>query len=174
MTVSSNAPPASTLPSLRSLLLAPVLITLGVTLLRVSLEFAGAPAWLANSEAGGPGALVGIAWLPLLFGPWFALRLRPHVASGKALFKPLAKTLVLYGLGARIPVVAVTIAALLLGWDVHYAKFPPDFQPGLPGALAVTTFFQLVAWGCIWTPVVGMVAGGAALFLRGSREPAAA
>src|SRR5215813_2742040 len=87
-------------PSVRSLVLVPALITLGVTLLRLVAEVIRAPGWLASSEAGGRGALLGIVWLPLLFGPWFALRIRPHVAGTKALLARLAKTLLVYGLAA--------------------------------------------------------------------------
>src|SRR5262245_38876588 len=107
------------------LLLGPALITLAVTLIRLGLELAQAPAWLASRAAGGGGALLGVAWLPLFFGPWFAARLRRPGESTWSLAKRLAGTLVLYGWTARIPVVAVTFLAVAMGWDTHFNKFGP-------------------------------------------------
>jgi len=61
--------------SITRLIAIPAAITLGVTLLRLAgeLQHWGMP-WF-SSAAGGGGALVGISWLPLIFGPWFAVRL---------------------------------------------------------------------------------------------------
>jgi len=57
------------------LILFPAVITLGVTLLRLLGELQHWPKpWFVTS-AGGGGAIVGIAWLPLIFGPYFALKL---------------------------------------------------------------------------------------------------
>jgi len=53
----------------------PALITLAVTILRVVGELHHWPRPWVNSAAGGGGALIGIAWLPIVFGPYFALRL---------------------------------------------------------------------------------------------------
>lgn len=57
------------------LIAVPALITLAVTLLRLAgeLEHWGMP-WFSNAGGGG-GAIVGISWLPFIFGPYFALRL---------------------------------------------------------------------------------------------------
>ncbi|MEM7205119.1 MAG: hypothetical protein AAF628_33000 [Planctomycetota bacterium] len=151
-------------PSTRSLILVPAIITLAVTALRFGLELGGAPAWLANAEAGGPGALIGIAWLPLVFGPYFAFRLRPFTSSTGALAKRLAGTLVAYGLAARIPVVLLTIAALFAEWGTHYEKFP--FEGGLGAKIGVTLGAQLVFWACVWTPLTGTIAGLIANALR--------
>src|SRR5262245_5305894 len=74
-------PEASAAPCMRGTLLGAASITLAVTLLRLMLELGKAPAWLAKRDAGGTGALIGIAWLPLVFGPWFAYRLRPGADS---------------------------------------------------------------------------------------------
>jgi hypothetical protein len=61
--------------SIVQLVLVPSLITLGITILRLEgeLNHWGSP-WF-NSSAGGGGAIVGISWLPIIFGPYFALKL---------------------------------------------------------------------------------------------------
>jgi hypothetical protein len=53
----------------------PALITLGVTLLRLIGELLNWTPALFNREAGGGGAIVGIAWLVPIFGIYFAFKL---------------------------------------------------------------------------------------------------
>ena len=154
-----------TVPSTRSLVVVPALITLAVTALRRAVEFAGLPAWLANNGAGGAGAIFGIVWMPLVFGPWFALRIRDAVASNRAVWRPLAKTLVVYGLLARLPVALLTIPAVLGDWGTHYDKFP--FEGGAAAKIAAGFAAQLVFWACIWTVVTGTLAGMTVLAMRG-------
>ena len=62
-------------PGYGKLILVPALITLGITLLRLGGEFMDLPSWLASKKAGGPGALIGISWLPPIFGVYFAYKL---------------------------------------------------------------------------------------------------
>lgn len=62
-------------PSLGPLVWVPALITLGVTLLRLTGELQGWSPSLFSREAGGGGSPVGIVWLIFLFGIYFALRL---------------------------------------------------------------------------------------------------
>lgn len=53
------------------LILVPALITLGITLLRLAGELQHWPApWFQGGSA-----IVGISWLPFIFGPYFALKL---------------------------------------------------------------------------------------------------
>jgi hypothetical protein len=162
----------SSLPSVRSLVLVPALITLGVTLLRLVAEVVGAPGWLASDEAGGHRALLGIVWLPLVFGPWYALRIRPHVAGTKALVKRLSKTLLVYGLLARAPVWLLTIPAVLGGWGTHYDKL--GFEAGAAAKIAAAFGAQMIFWACVWTVVTGTVAGLIAVAVRAATQPAAA
>ncbi len=61
--------------SIGKLILIPSLLTLAVTILRLVGELQHWPTLLFNPAAGGGGALVGISWLPLFFGPYFARRL---------------------------------------------------------------------------------------------------
>lgn len=57
------------------LILIPTIITLAVTILRVVGELKHWPTPWFNTAAGGGGAIVGISWLPIIFGPYFALKL---------------------------------------------------------------------------------------------------
>ena len=157
---SLESPETGAAPCMRRTLLGAASITLAVTLLRLMLELGKAPAWLAKRDAGGTGALIGIAWLPIVFGPLFAHRLRSGAESTWALMKRLLKTLVLYGWSARIPVVIITLIALGLGWQTHYNNFGPNAgEIALWKKLAATFGAQLVFWSMIWTPVVGGLAG---------------
>ena len=57
------------------LILVPSVVTLVITLLRLSGELRNWSPTLFNPSAGGGGALVGITWLVLIFGVYFALKL---------------------------------------------------------------------------------------------------
>ncbi len=61
--------------SIASLITIPALITLGITVLRLVGELQHWPKPWFNASAGGGGAVIGISWLPLIFGPYFALKL---------------------------------------------------------------------------------------------------
>ena len=61
--------------SITSFIAVPAVITLGITILRLVGELQH---WLPrffNTAPGGGGALVGISWLPIIFGPYFAVKL---------------------------------------------------------------------------------------------------
>src|SRR5256885_2552385 len=81
--------------SVGRLILVPALITLVVTLLRLVGELQNWPKPWVSTAAGGGGAVLGISWLPVIFGPYFALKLagasdRP-AGVGKALGLSLAR-----------------------------------------------------------------------------------
>jgi hypothetical protein len=65
---------------LKSLIFVPAVITLAVTLLRLTGEVLGWSETFFNRAAGGPMAIVGIVWLVPVFGVYFALKL---VAAGE-------------------------------------------------------------------------------------------
>ena len=71
------------------LILAPAVISLAITLLRLIGEINRWSPTLFNREAGGPGALIGIVWLVPVFGIYFAVRLakegRGPESRGRAL-----------------------------------------------------------------------------------------
>lgn len=61
--------------SIWTLIAIPALITLGITILRLAGELEHWPQpWFSNT-AGGGAAIVGISWLPIIFGPYFAVKL---------------------------------------------------------------------------------------------------
>ena len=62
------------------LILVPALITLAITVLRLVGELAHWSKLFFNPTAGGGFAIVGISWLPLILGPYFAVKL---VDSGR-------------------------------------------------------------------------------------------
>ena len=61
--------------SVTQLIFIPSVITLGVTLLRLVGELQNWPAVLFSREPGGGGSIIGITWLALIFGVYFALKL---------------------------------------------------------------------------------------------------
>ena len=61
--------------STKNLILVPAVITLAVTLLRLTGELLHWSPTLFNPAPGGGGALVGIAWLVPVFGAWFGWKL---------------------------------------------------------------------------------------------------
>jgi hypothetical protein len=61
--------------SISRLILVPALITLGVTILRLVGELLHWPKPFFNAAVGGGAAIVGISWLPIIFGVYFALKL---------------------------------------------------------------------------------------------------
>jgi hypothetical protein len=107
--------------SISRLIFVPALITLAVTILRVIGELQHWPKPWFNSAAGGGGAIVGISWLPLIFGPYFAVKLahtgdRP-ASMGKAILMAVIGLVVLVaggiclGYGESHPA-HMTVAAL--------------------------------------------------------------
>jgi len=66
---------ASSALNVRKLILVPAIITLGVTILRLVGELNNWAPVLFSREAGGGGAIVGISWLPIIFGVYFGLKL---------------------------------------------------------------------------------------------------
>jgi hypothetical protein len=61
--------------SIGQLILWPALITLAITILRLEGELHHWGSLLFNTSVGGGGAIIGISWLPIFFGPYFALKL---------------------------------------------------------------------------------------------------
>jgi hypothetical protein len=61
--------------TIKNLILVPALITLAITLLRLTGELMNWSPILFNKSAGGGGALIGIAWLVPIFGFYFARQL---------------------------------------------------------------------------------------------------
>ena len=218
MAQSSNGP-----GSVRDMIQAPAVITLAVTILRLTGELNGWSPALFNPEAGGGGAIVGITWLVPIFGVYFALKLARSgsapASAGRALayaagglaaavaiivggsylvgenypvamlvpaaggiagmilacrgWCALGRVLFYYALAARIPVILITLPAVLGNWGTHYDAAPPGF----PEMSAMGKFFwsgvvpQLTVW-VGFTMVVGALFGGIALVVAGRRNSA--
>jgi hypothetical protein len=102
--------------SITSLVTVPALITLGITILRLVGELQHWSPRFFNTAAGGGGALVGISWLPIIFGPYFAMKLagagEGPPSAGKAIgFSFLA--LAIYILGGFLFRITVGHASFL-------------------------------------------------------------
>jgi len=107
--------------SIPRLILIPSLITLGVTLLRLLGELQHWPTRLFNPEAGGQGAIIGIAWLAPIFGFYFAMKL---VRAGEV---PQGALRVI---GFSLAGLVVTFLGGYLGFGLK-AEFPGKILIGL-------------------------------------------
>ena len=79
----------------------------------------------------------------------------------------LGRTLLAYGLAARIPVAIIMLFAMLGNWGTHYDVAPPGFPEmgPIPKWLLIGVVPQLTIW--IWfTMAVGAFCGGIALAIR--------
>ncbi|MGB7624842.1 MAG: hypothetical protein WBN92_21045 [Terriglobia bacterium] len=107
-----------------SLITIPALITLGITILRLTGELQHwSPLWF-NPTPGGGGALIGISWLPIIFGPYFAVKLAragdgPTSVGRSVGFAVLGFVVyalggLLFGLTAQHPNILTLLASLLM------------------------------------------------------------
>ncbi len=99
--------------SIAGLITIPALITLGVTILRLVGELEHWPKPWFNAAAGGGGAIVGISWLPIIFGPYFALKLA-GVGDGPS------------GAGKAIGFAFLGLAVLVIGGVTAGISQPPS------------------------------------------------
>jgi hypothetical protein len=122
--------------SISRLIAVPALITLAVTLLRLvgELEHWGKLGF--NNAVGGGGALVGISWLPFIFGPYFAVKLAnrgERWSSGKRAWG-------YWGLGFVILFASGALMALVASKNLHALEIA-----GYAGML-VAAFVMTVGW----------------------------
>ncbi len=68
----TTSPTKATIPRL---IMYPAIITLLITLLRLFGELLHGPGILFSRAEGGGAAIIGITWLPFIFGPYFAVKL---------------------------------------------------------------------------------------------------
>jgi hypothetical protein len=99
----------------------PAVVTLAITLLRLAGELQGWSPTLFSPAAGGGGSPVGIAWLPFLFGPYFAWKLAKQGRPPQSAWKVAGLAL----LGAVLTVAFFASAQLLglIPWGVVVALF---------------------------------------------------
>lgn len=203
-------------PSTTELVLLPVLITLGVTILRLVGELRH---WSGRWFDPGS-AIVGITWLAPVFGVYFALRLWSAgertsklgaalafaaVGAVSLLFMvrfgfpmlhinllgrlgvlwavavlaaslqysswpALFRTLAVYGLGARFPVVIIMLLAIRGRWQTHYNLVIFPNMGFWSQFLLVAIVAQLVFW-VGFTVVAGALFGTAAVALFARKKP---
>ena len=121
------------------LILVPSLITLGVTILRLIGELQNSSPTLFGKQAGGGGAIVGISWLPIFFGIYFALKLA-GAGAGPA---SLGKTFGFLGLGLLL---------FVAGGYLGFLAFQSDSAVTGIGALvlmAAAIVVQLWGWSSL-------------------------
>jgi hypothetical protein len=133
--------------SLVRLVVVPALITLGITILRLVGELQHWPAPWFNTSMGGGRAIIGISWLPLIFGPYFAFKLagtgEGPSSAGKAIILALAGLVVLIAGGVVVGVGETHSGALtILGFAVTLAAafIPGRGWPDLGSALLAYAF----------------------------------
>ena len=157
---------ASSELNIRQLILVPALITLGVTLLRLVGELNNWSPVLFSREAGGGGAIVGISWLPIIFGVYFALKLvkmghgpkSGWKAAGFSLLAILAIVAVFAGASAVsssffVPMAAGAVGSLLAlfvlskGWaELFKTLVAYAFAARIP-VLIVMLIAMFAEWG---------------------------
>jgi len=120
------------------LILIPTVITLVVTILRVVGELKHWPTPWVNNAAGGGGALLGISWLPIIFGPYFAMKL---AGAGEA--PPSNGKAIGYAFGALLVLAA---GGALFGGTVKHANFLTLLGLGL-------LFWSAFVPGMGWKPL---------------------
>ena len=95
--------------SLRRLILVPALVTLAVTLVRLTGELLRWSPALFSREAGGGGALVGIVWLIPVFGILFGLRLAQAGQAPASVGKALGWAFLAFVLNTALAIGAFTL-----------------------------------------------------------------
>ena len=112
--------------SIRRMIFWPAVVTLAITLLRLAGELMNWSPGLFNRAAGGGGALVGISWLPPLFGALFAVQLVRAGHGPRSGGRAVARALL--GVVATAAIIGTGFALKILG----------DGQFGLGGLLYFT------------------------------------
>jgi hypothetical protein len=116
-------------------ILVPSLITLGVTILRVVGELQNWSPVLFGKGAGGGGTIVGITWLPIIFGVYFALKLL-GAGEGPA---SLGRTFAFWGLG---------LVLLVLGGYLGFSAFQSNSAvKGLAALALMAGAIVVPLWG---------------------------
>jgi hypothetical protein len=128
----------TTLPNkkfINQLIMYPAIITLVITLLRLTGELLHGPAFLFNRSPGGGFAIIGISWLPIIFGPYFAVRLFDRNLGPSSFGKTIGFALlgfVLMGVGG-----VLTFSAVV--------SFPGRTLVGL-ALIVIAAALQYVPW----------------------------
>jgi hypothetical protein len=124
--------------SIGRLILMPAVITLAITILRLVGELQHWSKLLFNPAAGGGAAIIGITWLPIIFGPYFVAKL---AAAGE-------------GPSGAGKVIGYAVLGLIIVFGGTFLAFAP--KPVFPGKqllgillMAAGALLQLVPWGAL-------------------------
>ena len=148
--------------STANLIFIPAVITLAITILRLTGERQHWSHTLFNPEAGGGFALIGISWLPIIFGIYFAVKLagageRPASVARTIIipivgFAIIVATLALTGkflAGHPLRQFAVFFAACVVAGGIQYIAWPKMFRVLLAYALAARIPVAIIMWFAI-------------------------
>ncbi len=147
----------------KNLIMLPALITLAVTVLRLTGELMNWSPLLFNKTAGGGGALIGISWLVPVFGFYFAYRLMKSddqpAGAGRVIgfsFLGLAALVALFALSFKLPtaslwqflvMLAATAAGLFLARKGWPSLFSTLVAYGLAARIPVAIVMLLAIMG---------------------------
>ncbi|MFZ0962446.1 MAG: hypothetical protein WAO35_16230 [Terriglobia bacterium] len=169
---------------IRGLVLVPALITLGITLLRVGGELAHWSPRFFSTAPGGGAAVVGISWLPFLFGPYFAIKLTASGHGAPSLVKVFGSAMLgivffiaaifvgflpsLHYPGKELVgylLLALAASVVTLGWPALFRVLVAySYAARIPVAL-VMLFALHGHWGTHYDVVPSMYAGSASFFV---------
>jgi hypothetical protein len=124
--------------SIVGLILVPALITLAITIVRLVGELEHWSPLLFSTKAGGGMAIVGISWLPILFGPYFAWKL---AGAGEG---PGG-----YGKAIGMAILALVIVVGCLAWAGTLFKHPTLLLLVPFLLIAVAAFIPGAGWGAL-------------------------
>jgi len=128
--------------SISRLIAIPALITLGVTILRLVGELQHWSPLFFSTQAGGRLALVGISWLPIIFGPYFAMKLANAGDGPTSMGKAIGF--------AALSLVVLAAGGTLFGLTISHPSF-------------LTLLAAVVMLGAAFVPGIGWRAFGKTL-----------
>jgi hypothetical protein len=115
-----SEPASGSTLNIRGLILWPAVITLAITLLRLVGELAHWSPRFFSAAPGGGMAIIGISWLPFLFGPYFAVKLAGSGHGAPSVWKAF---------GAALLGLAICVGGAFLGFAPQL-KFPGKMWVG--------------------------------------------
>jgi hypothetical protein len=128
---------------IRDWVLLPAVVTLGVTLLRLSGELMNWSDLFFTRSAGGAGAIIGIVWLVPVFGIYFALKL---VSLGRGPARTLRSIMLM--LASLVPIPAAAILAHVLNVQIVASIM----MVGIGGLVALWVAYQ--AWPALGATLI--------------------
>ena len=138
-----SEPASGSMLNIRGLILFPAVITMAITLLRLAGELAHWSPRFFSAAAGGGMAIIGISWLPILFGPYFAVKLTGSGQGTPSLWKAFGFALLGW---------VIAVGGGFLGFAPQI-KFPGKEAVGLL-LMAVGAFAVMLGWPALFRVLV--------------------